>query len=271
MSGWVSSCFDPVGKLIQTYRDSQYITRRARFCSLTFHQISSSTKYFVKNFPRPASHLHNPHLFQRSKCSSSLFCFLLPFFSTRTCLIVCLFHKGQALLSLQPVSRSVVSSITYLQLCNIYKQAEKQHHPYIGYDPTGHYGTIPTVEQNHARREATTLPIPIRQLALVRSLLLPDSPLPLARRVQAKWVQNIQNIHKLPQQHPSPIRGPAPIPRPAVFANAHHPRVHTAKVPIQRTPLVAGQLDAPVHDIQKSNRWGPQYHAGVKAPSARPY
>lgn len=178
----------------------------------------------------------------------------------------------------QPVSiHSRQLPICSLQLCNISKQAEKQHHPYIGYDPTGHYGIIPTVEQTHARREATTLPI--RPLALVRSLLLPDSP--LARRdarpalssppIQAKWIHNIQNVHRLPQQHPSPIRGPAPIPRPAIFANHHHPRVHTAKVPIQRTPLVAGQLDMPVHDIQKSNRWDPQYHAGVKAPGARPY
>jgi len=192
-------------------------------------------------------------------------------------------YRSQALLlSLQPgepLRRSVLSPITYLQLCNVSEQAEKQHHPYIGYDPSGHHGSVTTAEKNHARRGATKLPT--RPPALVRSLSPSDSP--LVRRdarpvlspppVQANWVQNIQNIHRLPQQHPSPIRGPAPIPRPAIFASGHHhhhPRVHIAKVPIQRTPVVAGRLNGPVHDIQKSSRWDPHNHAGLKTPGARP-
>ncbi len=178
-----------------------------------------------------------------------------------------------------PLSRSVSSSISYVQLSNVSKQAEKQpHHSYIGYDPTGHHGFVPAAEQNHARRGATPLPIRRRQPAFSKSPLPPNSP--LARRhaspvlspspVQAKpkWIQNIQNVHKFPQQHPGPIRGPAPIP---ISANGHHARVHIAKMPIHPPPLMAGKFNGAVHDIQKSNRWDPQYHAGVKAPGARPY
>ena len=134
---------------------------------------------------------------------------------------------------------------------------------------------VPTTEQIHARREATPLPIRRRQPASSESLRPPNSP--LARRIASpvlspspiqakpKW---IQNIHKFPQQHPGPVRGPAPIP---IFANGYHPHVHIAKLPIHTRPLMAGKFDSPVHDIQKSNRWDPQYHAGVKAPGARPY
>ena len=176
-----------------------------------------------------------------------------------------------------PLSRSVSSLIFfYEQWYNIYKQAGNQPHRYIGYDPTGHHGTVRTAEQSHARR-ATTLPP--HQRAFSQPLQRPRSP--LARRearpvpvlspspIQAKWVQNIQNIHQ--QQRPGPIRGPAPIPRPAIFANGHHPHVHIAKLPIHSAPLMAGKSDGPVHDIQKSNRWDPHYHAGVKAPGVRPY
>jgi hypothetical protein len=273
VSGCVSSRFDPVGNHtgFTIYNEARW----SEVCSLTSisHQISR------EEFPEAGLILHHPHLFQCPKCSSSLFSLLLPLCFTHTSPIVHLCHRLRALLSLQPgipLSRSVFSSITCFQLCNISKQAEKQHHPYIGYDPTGHHGIVPTAEQNHARRGATTLPT--RHRASIRSLLLLGSS--LVRRdarpglspppVQAKWVQNIQNIHRLPQQHSGPIRGHAPIPRPAIFASGHHPRVHIAKVPIQRAPLLAGKLDGPIHDIQKSNRWDPLYHAGVKAPGVRP-
>jgi hypothetical protein len=157
------------------------------------------------------------------------------------------------------------------------KQAEKQSHPYIGYDPTGRQGIVPVAEQNHTHRRATTPP-PTVQPALDRRLLRPNShlahrnvgPVLSPRPVASKRVQAVREIRRLP--YPGPIRGPAPIPHPApIFANNRRPRVHIAKLPIQRGPLVAGHFDGTVHDIQKSSRWDPQYHAGVKTPIIRPY
>lgn len=176
-----------------------------------------------------------------------------------------------------PVARNTTQLVSLLldlllaAVVTFPEQAEKQLHPYIGYDPTGHHGTV-------ARRGAKTPTPQIRQPALTRPLPVPDSPLTHHDNtgpdmspppVRAKRFEAVQNVRKLPQHRP--IRGPAPILRPAIFANGHHPSVHIARLPIQRPPLVAGHLNGPVHDIQKSSKWDPQYHAGVKSPRLRPY
>ena len=174
-----------------------------------------------------------------------------------------------------PLSWLVFSSIPHLQLCNIFIQAEKHHHPYIGYDPTGHHATSRTAEQNHARRGPAVPPTrhtePERpaDLPLIRRA---PRPVPVMFPPTVKHAQTVQNVYK-PLQHPgsNPIRRPAPIPRPAIFASSLHPHVQIAKSPIQRPPSPAGHPGGYVHDIQKSSRWGPQHHTGVKGPGVRPY